>query len=75
MNVRLNKTCVYSFTKKIFQVQEQIVSLDKEYLPISGLPAFTSAAANLAFGEDSEIIANKLVIFFKYKIYTHLINI
>jgi len=26
---------------------------DKEYLGITGLPAFTSAAADLAFGADS----------------------
>jgi len=35
-------------------------SLDKEYLPISGLPEFTKAAANLAFGEDSPVIRNHL---------------
>ena len=34
--------------------------LDKEYLPISGLPEFTKAAANLAFGENSTVIKNAL---------------
>ena len=35
--------------------------LDKEYLPISGLPAFTGASARLAFGADSPVIKDKLV--------------
>ena len=30
--------------------------LDKEYLGITGLPAFTKGAARLALGDDSEVI-------------------
>lgn len=37
------------------------LKLDKEYLPISGLADFTSAAAKLAFGEKSRVITEKLV--------------
>ena len=35
--------------------------LDHEYAPISGFPAFTDAAAKLAFGADSRVINEKLV--------------
>lgn len=31
-------------------------TLDHEYLPIAGLPAFTSATGKLIFGEDSPAI-------------------
>ncbi|OBZ78526.1 Aspartate aminotransferase, mitochondrial [Grifola frondosa] len=34
---------------------------DKEYLPITGLPAFTKAAAKLAYGEDSAPLLNNAV--------------
>ncbi|KPM10192.1 aspartate aminotransferase, mitochondrial-like protein [Sarcoptes scabiei] len=36
------------------------LNLDKEYLPISGLADFTSAAAKLAFGDKSRVISEKL---------------
>jgi hypothetical protein len=36
-------------------------SLDHEYLPIAGLPTFTSASAKLIFGEDSPAIKEGLV--------------
>jgi aspartate aminotransferase len=39
--------------KRIFEK-----NMDKEYLPISGIPEFTKAAANLAFGDDSPVIKN-----------------
>lgn len=39
---------------------------DKEYAPIHGLPEFTSSAAKLAFGEDSDVIKNGLVNVYKY---------
>ena len=35
--------------------------LDHEYAPISGFPAFTDAAAKLAFGKDSKVITEKRV--------------
>ncbi|XP_071092053.1 aspartate aminotransferase, mitochondrial-like [Haliotis cracherodii] len=35
-------------------------NLDKEYLPISGLADFCTASAQLAFGDDSPAIKNKL---------------
>lgn len=40
------------------------LNLDKEYLPISGLADFTSAAAKLAFGDKSRVISEKLVRIF-----------
>ncbi|KAI9183346.1 aspartate transaminase aat1 [Blastocladiella emersonii ATCC 22665] len=36
-------------------------ALDKEYLGITGLPTFTSAAARLAYGEDSHVLGEKRV--------------
>ena len=36
-------------------------TLDHEYLPITGLPEFTSAAARLILGGDSAVIAEKRV--------------
>src|SRR5687768_15350002 len=44
------------------QAEKQIAEkqLDKEYLPISGLPEFIKAAANLAFEESSPVIKNGL---------------
>lgn len=38
-------------------------SLDHEYLPIGGNAKFCQAAAELAFGSDSEIISDKKVSF------------
>jgi aspartate aminotransferase len=35
--------------------------LDKEYLPITGLPEFTTAAAKLAYGADSEKVVQNAV--------------
>lgn len=37
-------------------------SIDHEYLPITGLPEFTSAAARLILGADSPAIAEKRVV-------------
>ena len=37
-------------------------TLDHEYLPITGLPEFTSAAARLVLGADSPAIAEKRVV-------------
>ena len=37
-------------------------SIDHEYLPITGLPDFTSAAARLILGADSPAIAEKRVV-------------
>ena len=36
-------------------------NLDKEYAPIAGIPEFTKASANLAFGDDNEFVKNSLV--------------
>ena len=36
--------------------------LEKEYAPIHGLPEFTGACAKLAFGEDSVVVKENLVI-------------
>ena len=39
----------------------RVKSLDKEYAPIAGLPEFTKASANLAFGDGNEFVKNGLV--------------
>lgn len=38
------------------------LTLDHEYLPITGLPEFTSAAARLILGADSAAIGEKRVV-------------
>ena len=55
------------------QAEEVIAAqkLDKEYLGITGLPAFTKGAAKLALGDDSEVIKDGRVsteICFSFKI-------
>ena len=35
--------------------------MDKEYLGITGLPTFTKVAAELAFGANSQVLAEKRV--------------
>lgn len=43
---------------------EDLIALenpDKEYLPISGLPEFTKAAAKLAYGADSQPLKQSAV--------------
>jgi aspartate aminotransferase, cytoplasmic len=37
-------------------------ALDHEYLPITGLPSFTSAAASLILGPESSAIREKRVV-------------
>ena len=50
----------------VIKAEEKLseLNLDKEYLGIAGLPEFTAAAAKLAFGDKSRVIADKLVRFF-----------
>lgn len=50
------KPVVFSIVRK---VEEQIVadkSLNKEYIPIDGIPTFNSGSQKLIFGKDSAII-------------------
>lgn len=49
--------CVREAEKRIFEKQ-----LDHEYLPIGGLPAFTKAAQELLFKEDSAVLQDKRVL-------------
>ena len=35
--------------------------MDHEYSTIIGIPEFNAAVAKLAFGEDSDVLKNKLV--------------
>ncbi|KAH9528708.1 glutamate oxaloacetate transaminase 2 [Dermatophagoides farinae] len=46
----------------VIKAEEKLseLNLDKEYLPISGLPDFTASAAKLAFGDKSPVITEKL---------------
>ena len=39
------------------------LNLDKEYLPITGLPEFTKAAAKLAYGAESTPLKQDAVSF------------
>lgn len=46
-----------------FQAEQEIMAskLDKEYAGIAGIPEFTKAAAELAFGADSPVTTGGLV--------------
>lgn len=57
-----NKPWVLPVVKKAKQILHEDPALDHEYLPITGLPAFTSAAAKLILGEDSPVIAAGRVV-------------
>jgi hypothetical protein len=48
-------------TQKVEQLVANDVSLNKEYLPIEGLPDFTAHTAKLIFGADSPALAEKRV--------------
>ncbi|CAK8696744.1 aspartate aminotransferase, mitochondrial-like [Clavelina lepadiformis] len=50
------KPYVLSTVKK---AQSLVMEMDKEYLGITGLPAFTNAAAELAFGSSSSVLSDK----------------
>ncbi|EIN07477.1 aspartate aminotransferase [Punctularia strigosozonata HHB-11173 SS5] len=52
-----NKPWVLPVVKKATQLLVNDPTLDHEYLPITGLPEFTSAAAKLILGADSPAIA------------------
>jgi len=52
------KPWVLPVVKKATQILLEDPNLDHEYLPITGLPAFTSAAAKLILGADSPAIAS-----------------
>lgn len=41
-------------------------NLDKEYAGITGVPAFTKAAGELAYGEDSSVIKDNRVNLFLF---------
>ncbi|THU86432.1 PLP-dependent transferase [Dendrothele bispora CBS 962.96] len=52
-----NKPWVLPVVRKAEQILLNTPSLDHEYLPITGLPEFTAAAAKLILGPDSPAIA------------------
>jgi len=49
------KPFVLSCVKK---AEEQIANMDKEYGPISGDPSFTKLSAQLALGDNSEVVSS-----------------
>ncbi|BFZ53733.1 Aspartate aminotransferase, cytoplasmic [Savitreella phatthalungensis] len=51
------KPYVLPVVRKAHELLVKDTTLDHEYLPIAGLPAFTSAAARLLLGKDSKAIA------------------
>ncbi|KAI0082749.1 aspartate aminotransferase [Panus rudis PR-1116 ss-1] len=51
-----DKPWVLPIVKKATEILLNDPNLDHEYLPITGLPSFTSAAAKLILGEDSPAI-------------------
>ncbi|BFZ65369.1 Aspartate aminotransferase, cytoplasmic [Saitoella coloradoensis] len=55
------KPWVLPVVKKADELLRSDPNLDHEYLPIAGLPAFTSAAAKLVLGSDSSAIAGDRV--------------
>ncbi|TBU35803.1 aspartate aminotransferase [Dichomitus squalens] len=56
-----DKPWVLPVVKKATDILVKDPALDHEYLPITGLPEFTSAAARLIFGSDSPVIAEERV--------------
>ncbi|KAK7467029.1 Aspartate aminotransferase, cytoplasmic [Stygiomarasmius scandens] len=56
-----NKPWVLPVVRKAEQILLNTPSLDHEYLPITGLPEFTAAAAKLILGPDSPAIAEARV--------------
>ncbi|KIK59788.1 hypothetical protein GYMLUDRAFT_658122 [Collybiopsis luxurians FD-317 M1] len=56
-----NKPWVLPVVKKAEQIILNTPALDHEYLPITGLPEFTTAAANLILGSDSRAISETRV--------------
>jgi len=52
---------VLNVVRKVEQLVANDVSLNKEYLPIEGLPDFTAHTAKLIFGADSPALAEKRV--------------
>ncbi|KAA1474906.1 aspartate aminotransferase [Dentipellis sp. KUC8613] len=57
-----NKPWVLPVVKKAERIILNDPALDHEYLPITGLPEFTSAAARLILGKDSPAIAEGRVV-------------
>ncbi|TCD60529.1 Aspartate aminotransferase, cytoplasmic [Steccherinum ochraceum] len=56
-----NKPWVLPVVKKATNILVNDPAVDHEYLPITGLPQFTSAAAKLILGKDSPAIAEERV--------------
>jgi aspartate aminotransferase len=56
------KPWVLPVVRKAAEVLLNDPSLDHEYLPVTGLPGFTSAAARLILGPDSPAIAGGRVV-------------
>lgn len=52
-----DKPWVLPVVKKAESIILNTPALDHEYLPITGLPEFTSAAAKLLLGPDSRVLA------------------
>lgn len=55
------KPYILPVVRKAEQIIQSDPELNHEYLPIAGLPAFTSAAAKLIFGKDSSVIKDKRI--------------
>ena len=61
VSLSLHYTFRDNATQKVEQLVANDVSLNKEYLPIEGLPDFTAHTAKLIFGADSPALAEKRV--------------
>jgi aspartate aminotransferase len=57
-----NKPWVLPVVKKVSQILANDQSLDHEYLPITGLPEYTAAAAKLILGPDSPALKDGRVV-------------
>ncbi|RPD66312.1 aspartate aminotransferase [Lentinus tigrinus ALCF2SS1-7] len=56
-----SKPWVLPVVKKAKEILAHDPNMDHEYLPITGLPEYTSAAARLVFGSDSPVITEERV--------------
>jgi aspartate aminotransferase len=55
------KPWVLPVVRKVEERMATDTSIDHEYLPIDGLASYTSAMATLAFGKESQALAEKRV--------------
>lgn len=52
-----------TFSKFFFQATKKIIDANHEYAGIAGIPALNKVSAELVFGENAQVLADKRVSF------------